>query len=149
MSERWGPPTWLFFHCFAEKIKSEFYEKEYVKCFDIIKRICNILPCPTCHAHAMNYLSKVKIHRLKQKEQFKKFLFNFHNYANANTNKKHENMVILEKYKRGVFINIVKYFFQNFYSRQLLLRNFSAQMFEKKELNNIKIWLGENIHQFN
>ena len=148
MTERWGPPTWMFFHCFAEKINPSFYEKNYIKCFGIIKKICSSLPCPICQHHAMSYLKRINVHSLRKKDQFKRFLFNFHNYANANTHKKTENINILRKYEKGIFINISKYFFQNFYSRQLLLRNFSMQMYEKKILKEIKDWLTKNIGHF-
>jgi len=148
MTDRWGPPTWFFFHCFAEKINDNFYKKEYKKCFNIIKSICSFLPCPICQRHAMSYLRRVNVHSLRKKEDFKRFLFNFHNYTNVNTKKKSENINILQKYEKGIFINISKYFFQNFYSRQLLLRNFSMQMYEKQVLNEIKVWLSKNIKHF-
>ena len=148
MTDRWGPPTWFFFHCFAEKINDDFYEKEYKKCFNIIKSVCASLPCPVCQRHAMTYLKRVNVHSLRKKDDFKRFLFNFHNYANVNTKKKTENINILQKYEKGIFINISKYFFQNFYSRQLLLRNFSMQMYEKKILKEIKDWLTKNIGHF-
>ena len=148
MTERWGPPTWLFFHSFAEKIHEDFYSKEYQKCFSIIKNICSSLPCPICQQHASSYLRRVNVHALRKKEDFKRFLFNFHNYVNVNSKKKTENINILKKYEKSIFVNVAKYFFQNFYSRQLLLRNFSMQMQEKKILRDLKEWISKNIRHF-
>ena len=66
----------------------------------------------------------------------------------GNKKNKTENINILRKYEKGIFINIVKCFFQNFYSRQLLLRNFSMQMHEKKILKEIREWLKKNMNHF-
>ena len=114
MTERWGPPTWMFFHCFAEKINTPFYEKNYIKCFDIIKKICSSLPCPICQYHAMSYLKRINVHALRKKEQFKRFLFNFHNYANVNTKKKNGEYKYTSEIRKRYIYKYFKIFFSKF-----------------------------------
>ena len=87
MSKNWGTPTWNFFHTLAEKIDEDYYKSNYIKIYDIIKKICSNLPCPECTKHAQLYLKRIRPESLKNKEDFKNMLFNFHNEVNKRKRK--------------------------------------------------------------
>ena len=55
------PLTWILFHTLTVKLKSEYYDTEKTELFNIIKSICNNLPCPYCRQHAMMIMKKVNI----------------------------------------------------------------------------------------
>ena len=87
MSKKWSHPTWAFFHTFAEKVEESFYNRNRDICLQIIKTICNLLPCPICRVHATRYMQKINIQQLPTKEHFKNMLFNFHNDVNRRLRK--------------------------------------------------------------
>ena len=68
MSRLWAPPTWYFFHTFAEKINTQFYRHNVSHCFNIIRQICYNLPCPDCRYHATNYINKIRFQDGSTKE---------------------------------------------------------------------------------
>ena len=53
--KRWSVPTWMFFHGIAEKVDETYYKNNYKDIFDIIRTICQNLPCPYCREHATDY----------------------------------------------------------------------------------------------
>ena len=89
MSENyeWGTFTWIFFHTLAEKIKPEFFNSHKSLIIDIIKKLCNNLPCPDCTQHAYNLLNKSFITNIKKKEHLIEFLRQFHNIVNIKLDK--------------------------------------------------------------
>ena len=52
----WAPITWVFLHSFSYKVNEEYFYKNKDVCFQIVKYICNNLPCPMCQSHATQYL---------------------------------------------------------------------------------------------
>ena len=48
MSKRWGTPTWLFFHSFAEKVTDNLFLNHTEECLLLLQNICHSLPCPYC-----------------------------------------------------------------------------------------------------
>ena len=87
MSKIWSNPTWTFFHVFAEKVSEQFYNRNRDICLQIIKSICNLLPCPVCRVHATNYMRRINIRQLNTKNNFKRMLFVFHNHVNRRLRK--------------------------------------------------------------
>ena len=87
MADSWAIPTWLFFHALAEKININSYNSKRHELLNIIKHICNNLPCPTCTDHARRYMNSITLDKIKTKEDFKNILFEFHNKVNHRLNK--------------------------------------------------------------
>ena len=115
MSKRWGTPTWLFFHSFAEKITENLFLNNREECLHLIETICKNLPCPYCKDHAKDYLKKHKFMEIKTKEELKMFFFKFHNNVNKRKKQKEESLKILEKYKTASMVNIYLYFRQEYF----------------------------------
>ena len=82
MTIAWGTITWFLFHTLAEKIKPESFENKKNELLKIIFLICNNLPCPECQDHAKETMKSMKINMIKNKEDFQKMLWTFHNMVN-------------------------------------------------------------------
>jgi hypothetical protein len=85
--ETWGNNIWYLFHSIAHKIKEDRFEFHKNTLFFIVKTICATLPCPDCSKDATTMLNKIDYNSIKNKNDFKMFLFNFHNAINAKLNK--------------------------------------------------------------
>ena len=79
---QWAPPTWIFFHYFANKINEKFFISNRKECLDIIKLICNNLPCTECTKHAKRFMLTVNETNIKTKQDLINMLFCFHNIVN-------------------------------------------------------------------
>ena len=100
MSNIWGNPTWIFFHTLAEQVDESFFCRNRKVCFQIIKSICSMLPCPICRVHANKYVNKININTIHTKKDFINVLFVFHNYVNARLHKKMFRKESLDIYKK-------------------------------------------------
>ena len=78
----WGPPTWIFMHTLAAKVKEEHFSTIGPQMIAIFIQICSVLPCPECSQHAKEFWSKVKVSNVKTKEDLVNLLFVFHNMVN-------------------------------------------------------------------
>ena len=107
--ENWGNNIWYLFHSIAHKIKEDRFEFHKNNLFFIIKTICNTLPCPDCSKDATNMLNKIDYNSIKNKNDFKMFLFNFHNAVNAKLNKPQFSYVSLDSKYHNVNINALYY----------------------------------------
>ena len=61
---QWGPPTWVFIHTLADKIKEDHFNVIGKPVIYNILQICNNLPCPECSDHAKQFWSKVNINNV-------------------------------------------------------------------------------------
>jgi len=107
MSRHWSHPTWNFLHTFAEKVSVDFYNKNVDICIKIVKEICNILPCPVCRYHATLYMKNISIRNYRDKESFKKMLYDFHNAVNIRLRKPKYPYILLDNYKGMNIISIM------------------------------------------
>lgn len=133
--EQWGNSTWYLFHIIAENITDNIFTKERNNLINMVKQICSMLPCPDCAKHATDLLNRYNFNLLKTREDFKNFLFQFHNKVNSNTNKKIFTKEELdEKYKKTNLSASINYFSACFFmktnNQNLLLHSFQR--------NNIK-----------
>jgi hypothetical protein len=64
----------------------------------IVKSICSTLPCPDCSKDATQVLNNTNFNNIRTKEDFKLFIFNFHNSVNKKLNKPNYDFSNLEKY---------------------------------------------------
>jgi hypothetical protein len=77
--EEWGNITWYLFHGLAEKIKEENFISNKPLLIKILKNICQNLPCPDCSQHSTSLLNNVNFQQIRSKQEFKIFIFKFHN----------------------------------------------------------------------
>ena len=132
MTKEWGPPTWLFFHTFAEKIDEDLYRKHAPYILDMVKQLCSALPCPTCQTHATQYMRKIHVRQVLTKEQFKQMLWTFHNTVNRRLNKKIFTQQELDIYKRANFPLILNHFQYQMKRNWTLNRSFNEQLFRRR-----------------
>ena len=113
MAKEWGPCTWYLFHTLVEKINEEHFNTMKMEIINIIKRICNNLPCPDCSQHSTQKLSSLNVKSINSKEDLKKVLLSFHNFVNSRTNKPEWNETQLnDKYSLAKTSLVVQYFIQ-------------------------------------
>ena len=92
----WGPPTWIFLHTLAEKVKDTSFPLISQQLVRIMIQICNNLPCPDCTTHAKLFWINVNIANIRSKEDLINLLFVFHNSVNKRKKIlpfKHENLI--------------------------------------------------------
>jgi len=144
----WGPPTWLFLHTLAEKIKDERYPLIGQNLIQKIIQICHNLPCPECSVHAKGFWSNVNVHNLKTKQDLINVLFVFHNSVNKRKGKYPFKYEDLEKYKKLTLINQYNIFTQKFNTNGNM--NLINESFHRKlMMNSLRKWLMTNISHFN
>ncbi len=145
----WGYYTWLLFHTLAEKIKEEEFDKEKNNLIFFVKGISSVLPCPDCSNHANHLLKYYNYKYINNKEDFKKFIFEFHNIVNQRKKIKTENISILDTYKNAILYKIVYawdfYFNVKGVNSKLLAENMNRNRVKK---NFIK-YINDNKHKFN
>ena len=127
----WGMITWYMFHTIAEKIREEFFVIARTSLIDFIKQISFNLPCPICAEHARNHLSRVNFDKIQTKEQFKLFIFAFHNQVNSDLNKPLADISVLEKYKTANMDRMLQLFIQ-VHNHE----SFSNKMMMRKHMKN-------------
>lgn len=148
MTKDWGPPTWMFFHTFAEKINDDFYRKHTPYILDMFKQMCAALPCPTCQAHATQYMSKIHVRHILTKEDFKNMLWTFHNTVNRRLKKPIFTKDQLSMYKRANFRLIINHFRHQMYRNWTLNRSFSEQLFRRRTTTNLVNFVITHQNQF-
>jgi hypothetical protein len=85
--EIWGPNIWGLFHGLSCKIKEDKFMLHKERLIYVLKNVCATLPCPECSKDATLLLKTVNFNTINSKEEFKLFLFNFHNTINKKLNK--------------------------------------------------------------
>lgn len=145
--EIWGPPIWTFFHTLAEKVNDETFQKIKFSLFFFIKRICNFLPCPECSQHATQFLGRININAIQNKNQFKQMLCLFHNTVNKRKNKQKfafENMTKYKYYNVGVTFNNFIKVYNTKGNMNLIAESFQRNLL----INDFKKWLVDNHKHF-
>ena len=80
--EIWGPNIWFFFHALAEKINENKFINNKSTLIELITIVSSNLPCPECSNDAKEIINKTNFNVINTKEDFKKYIFNFHNHVN-------------------------------------------------------------------
>jgi hypothetical protein len=145
--EVWGPPIWTLFHTLIEKINEKYHHIIYQQLFNIIKQICNYLPCPECSTDAVVFLSKIKIQTLNTKVGFKNMMYLFHNYVNKKKHKPLFNYANINIYKGRNLVHVIKNFLNVYNTKgnmKLLTQSFQRQMV----INNFRKWIADNFFFF-
>ena len=93
----WSKPTWIIMHLLAANCKDN--KAEITKVKNLISHLATVLPCIVCKSHAMEYLKKNKLGRIKNKEDLITFMFRFHNNVKKRTSYPLANRKVLIMYK--------------------------------------------------
>lgn len=150
MTKTWGPCTWFLFHTLAEKIKDDHFESNKVLLINMIKRLCDNLPCPECAGHARSQMNSLNITNIKSKEDLKNMLYSFHNLVNQRTNKPNFPKEELDKkYNKAITINIVKYFLQVWNKRSHNPKLMTEDLHKSRAVNDFITWWNVNNNIFN
>ena len=145
---QWGPPTWVFFHTLAAKIKDGHFETIGPQVINNIIAICGLLPCPECSVHAKQFWAKVNINKVNTKEDLINLLYVFHNTVNKRKHNRPFQYVDLQYYKTLNLIETFNNFTKNFHTRGNM--NLINEAFHRSRLlGSLKNWLMSNIGQFN
>jgi hypothetical protein len=145
--EVWGPAIWRLFHTLAEKVNEEAFPFIKFQLFGQIKRICSYLPCPECSADATIFLAKININDIKNKTDFKKLFYLFHNHVNAKKRKPLYNYSNLSLYNNYRFVHVLNNFISNYNTKGNM--NLIAESFQRKLIvNDFKAWITKYIRAF-
>lgn len=135
----WGPAIWNLFHTLAEKIKPEKFNKVKFALYNQIQIIAYNLPCPICSSGAkvyFNVINKFMVNQVKEKEDFKNFIYLFHNYVNKKKSKPLFNRINLdEQYKKKKLPDVINTF-SNCYESKGVFTEMHSSMNRKFILKN-------------
>jgi len=143
----WGPPTWLFIHTLAEKIKDTSFPVIGPQLILILIQICNNLPCPECALHAKHFWAKVKTANIRNKIDLINLLFVFHNMVNKRKQIPPFKYEGLQYYKSKNVIDTYNLFSRNFNTKgnmNLINESFHRNMM----LASLRSWLMQNLTHF-
>jgi hypothetical protein len=143
----WGPPTWIFLHTIAEKVKEESFPLISQQLIRMIIQICNNLPCPECTTHAKSFWTNVNLANIKNKQDLINLLFVFHNSVNyrKKTQKfKHEDLLRYKNLKLIKQYNIFTKKFNTNGNMNLLNESFHRKLM----MISLRQWLMKNISHF-
>ena len=144
---QWGPPTWIFMHTLAEKVKEDQFPRIGHQIIVNLIQICYNLPCPDCTEHAKEFWSKVKIGNIKSKMDLINLLFVFHNSVNKRKNLPPFRYENLAYYKTLNVANTFNQFARNFNTKgnmKLLTESFHRG----RQLASLKSWIMATIGNF-
>ena len=143
----WGPPTWLFMHTLAEKIKEDSFPVIGSQLILILIQICNNLPCPECAIHAKQFWSKVKTANIKTKTDLINLLFVFHNIVNKRKRFPPFKYDSLAYYKSKNVIDTYNLFSRNFNTNGNM--NLINDSFHRSRMmSSLRGWLMGNLTHF-
>ena len=146
-TSQWGPPTWLFLHTLAEKVKEESFPIIGRQIILNIIQICNFLPCPECAQHAKEFWSNVSINNVSTKTDLKNLLFVFHNSINKRKKMPAYKYDDLEYYSKIAIVNSFNLFVKNFNTRGNM--NLINESFHRSRLlSGLRKWFILNIKHF-
>jgi hypothetical protein len=146
---KWGPPTWLYLHTMAEKVKDTSFQQIRKDLFRIIYTICTNLPCPMCSNHAKEYLSKINVESIRTKNDLKQFLFVFHNSVNTRKGLKLFSYLDLdETYSKGDYIAITNNFMKFFQEKSRNIHLIADEMHKQRIVKLVQQWIIDNVEHF-
>jgi hypothetical protein len=146
---KWGEPTWFLFHTLSVKIKDIQFNQIRRDLLNQIYAICINLPCPDCANHAKSYLDGTNFNTIQTKDDFKKFLFDFHNSVNIRKGYPLFNYDDLEpKYSRAITIKIIQNFMFHFSDKNRSIKLLPTDLIRHRLCDKLKIWFNTNISAF-
>ena len=137
--DTWGNNVWYLFHTIAEKIKDDEFNNIKDDIFFVIKTVSTNLPCPECSSDANALLNKVDFNNIKNKDDLKTFVFNFHNQVNKKLNKPMFDKELLDtKYANASIHSLYNNFFIIFSSNSNVPQLMSASFHRQHNLPKIR-----------
>ena len=144
---QWGPPTWMFLHTLAEKIKEESYPIIGKQLIINIMQICSFLPCPDCSEHSKTFWTNVKINNVQNKLDLINLLFVFHNTVNKRKQLLPFKYNDLEYYKSKNVVETFNNFAKNYNTKGNM--NLLTESFHRSRLlTSLRQWVINNIQHF-
>lgn len=147
-TKTWGPPTWIFLHCLAHKIKNQYFDELKSSIIKFIVIICRNLPCPECAEHASLIMKHLKAENIKTKDDLEEMLFIFHNMVNEKLEKQLYEENDLSLYDDYIFPLVSQNFFQSWrrlpHNPQMINNNFHKNIL----LRNLNRFLTQNYRKF-
>jgi len=145
----WGAPTWTALHTMAEKIDEHFFAKNSLSVLKIIQAICYNLPCELCSNHAKQYMNKISFSTVRTNDDFKRFLFDFHNEVNKRKGYPSYTIERLHtEYKNREIKQTIYEFMFHFQKKTRNIHFISQEMHRQRSVINIKEWFRTNIQHF-
>lgn len=146
---KWGPPTWLYLHTMAEKVKDTSFQQIRKDLIRIIYTICTNLPCPMCSNHAKEYFSKINVESIQTKNNLKQFLFVFHNSVNTRKSLNLFSYSDLDPtYSKGNYIAITNNFMKFYQEKTRNNHLISDEMHRQRIIQIVKQWIIDNVEHF-
>jgi hypothetical protein len=146
---RWGPPYWYFFHAIAEKVKEEHFLRIREELLNIIKLICQNLPCPDCSKHAIQYITQHHLLWVTSKDVLKNVLFHFHNTVNEKKgNPLFDRTELDAMYSKSQLIPIWDNFIKEFLNKSRNNRLMANDFHRESVGHYIRNWFEKNIEYF-
>jgi len=146
---KWGPPIWYLLHTLSVKIKEEHFMKLRVELLNNIYAICTNLPCPDCSNHAKIYLNSINFNAIQTKEDFKRFLFNFHNSVNKRKGyPEFSYQELNEKYSLAITKNVLQVFMIHFQDRNRSIKLLATDFHKTQLVIVLKKWFNDHIMYF-
>lgn len=94
----WATPTWCLLHTIASKVVPQYFSRHRQNLINLVKKICHTLPCPYCKEHASHFVDNYNYNKIKNNEDFKLWLWEFHNTVNVQTGKQPRTVDIINNY---------------------------------------------------
>lgn len=146
---KWGEAIWFLFHTMAEKIKDEHFQSKKHEMINLVKAICTNLPCPKCTDHATAYMKRLNIESIKTKQDWKDFLYKFHNEVNARKNfPEFPHSELDAKYQKANTVNVINYFLSVYREKSGNVQMIATEMSRMRILRNTQQWLVNNLSCF-
>jgi hypothetical protein len=110
-----------------------------------------MIPCPTCRAHAVQYLNKNPLIKIaRNKEELKAYFFRFHNQAtlNGNPTARPADPTVIEMYKKANFKKIVDAFKFEYMKRTPTRLDYAHTLFAQRILKETLSFIYANQQWF-
>ena len=146
---KWGEPIWFLFHTLAEKIKDEHFSSKKYEMINLVKSICYNLPCPKCTDHATAHMKNMNIESIKSKQDWKDFLYKFHNEVNKRKDfLEFPHNELDAKYQSTNTVNVINYFLSTYREKSGNVQMIATEMSRMRVLRNAQQWLKNNLSCF-
>jgi hypothetical protein len=146
---KWGKPIWTFFHVMAQKMRSEYFHLIIGDFMRIISLICNVLPCPVCSKHAIEYINSVNINNIRTKDDLRQFFYTFHNTVNKRKGYPiFPQESVVSTYENMNTFLVCKEFMYHFEDRNRSLKLLTDDFIRRRTVPQVKTWINSNIQYF-
>lgn len=146
----WGAPVWYALHTLSVKVKDDKFNIVKNELLELIYMTCTHLPCPDCAQHSKTYLDKINFANIRNKEDLKVMLFQFHNEVNKRKGyPQFEYEKLDEMYSKANTVPILQNFLSHFQDRKYRSIKLIATDLHRSLLSNdFKKWFQINIQYF-